>query len=91
LRSSRPRFTQAESVGVSAQALPMQTFLHPDAHADGGLAFVDKQLLESQRAAVLQLMKEVGIQLSCIFRHSRSHLKTCRHDGLTVCRLARNC
>ena len=37
----------------------MQTFLHPDAHVDGGLAFVDKQLLESQRAAVLQLMKEV--------------------------------
>lgn len=36
-----------------------QTFLHPDAHVDGGLAFVDKQLLESQRAAVLQLMKEV--------------------------------
>ena len=41
------------------QALPVQTFLHPDAHVDGGLAFVDKQLLESQRAAVLQLMKEV--------------------------------
>lgn len=38
----------------------MQTFLHPDAHVDGGLAFVDKQLLESQRAAVLQLMKEVS-------------------------------
>lgn len=48
-------------MGVSAQALPVQTFLHPDAHADGGLAFVDKQLLESQRAAVLQLMKEVSI------------------------------
>lgn len=44
---------------VHLQALPVQTFLHPDAHVDGGLAFVDKQLLESQRAAVLQLMKEV--------------------------------
>ena len=56
-------------MGVSAQALPVQTFLHPDAHADGGLAFVDKQLLELQRAAVLQLMKEVSTQLSCIFCH----------------------
>ncbi len=44
---------------LCAQALPVQTFLHPDAHVDGGLAFVDKQLLESQRAAVMQLMKEV--------------------------------
>lgn len=44
---------------VPVQALPVQTFLHPDAHVDGGLAFVDKQLLESQRSAVLQLMKEV--------------------------------
>lgn len=34
--------------------------MHPDAHPEGGLGFVDKQLLESQRAAVLQLMKEVG-------------------------------
>lgn len=48
---------------ASDEALPMQTFLHPDAHADGGLAFVDKQLLESQRAAVLQLMKEAGKKL----------------------------
>ena len=52
------------------QTLPVQTFLHPDAHVDGGLAFVDKQLLESQRAAVLQLMKEVrglhAVFLQCL-------------------------
>ncbi|KAL3130634.1 hypothetical protein ABBQ38_008026 [Trebouxia sp. C0009 RCD-2024] len=56
-------FSEDEFHDASEEALPVQTFLHPDAHVDGGLAFVDKQLLESQRAAVLQLMKEAGKKL----------------------------
>lgn len=62
-QSSFSEVTDDEFHDASEEALPVQTFLHPDAHVDGGLAFVDKQLLESQRAAVLQLMKEAGKKL----------------------------
>lgn len=66
------------------QALPVQTFLHADAHVDGGIAFVDKQLLESQRAAVLQLMKEV----SCLQTLVQICVGT---KPASVHRLARSC
>ena len=41
----------------------LQTLLHPDAHEEGGLGFVDKQLLETQRQAILDLIKEVRIRI----------------------------
>lgn len=72
------------------QALPIQTFLHPDAHADGGLAFVDKQLLESQRAAVLQLMKEVCLSQKRASSSGSKYLQKLK-ALFGVYRLARNC
>lgn len=74
----------------SVQALPIQTFLHPDAHVDGGLAFVDKQLLESQRAAVLQLMKEVCLSEERASSSGSTYLQKLK-VLFGVCRLARNC
>ena len=37
--------------------------LHPDAHPDGGLALADKRLLDAQRAAVVELLKDFGRSL----------------------------
>ena len=34
--------------------------LHPDAHPDGGLALADKRLLDAQRSAVVELLKDFG-------------------------------
>ena len=35
-----------------------QTLLHPDAHPDGGLGLVDRALLDAQRQAIFELIKE---------------------------------
>ena len=37
----------------------MQALLHEDAHEEGGLAFVNKELLDQQRGAIMELVKEV--------------------------------
>ena len=37
----------------------MQVLLHTDAHEEGGLAFTNKELLDQQRGAVMELVKEV--------------------------------
>ena len=37
--------------------------LHPDAHPDGGLALADKRLLDAQRSAVVELLKDFGRSL----------------------------
>lgn len=34
--------------------------LHPEAHEDGGFGFTNRELLASQRAAIMDLVKEVG-------------------------------
>ena len=41
----------------------MQTLLHPDAHEDGGLAMNNRTLLEQQRAAIFELVRDMGKQL----------------------------
>lgn len=40
--------------------LPLQTLLHPDAHPDGGYGLTDRALLDSQRAAIFDLVKDLG-------------------------------
>ena len=37
----------------------MQAVLHPDAHEEGGLAFNNRELLESQRSAIFELIRDV--------------------------------
>lgn len=39
-----------------------QTLMHPDTHEEGGLGFTNKQLLDQQRAAVLDIFKEVRLK-----------------------------
>jgi len=41
----------------------VQTLLHPDAHEDGGLAMNNRVLLEQQRAAIFELIRDMGKQL----------------------------
>ena len=41
----------------------MQTLLHPEAHEDGGLAMNNRTLLEQQRAAIFELVRDMGKQL----------------------------
>lgn len=36
--------------------------MHPDTHEEGGLGFTNKQLLDQQRAAVLDIFKEVRVK-----------------------------
>ncbi|CAL5225287.1 g8086 [Coccomyxa viridis] len=40
-----------------------ETLLHPDAHEDGGMAMNNRALLEQQRAAIFELVREMGKQL----------------------------
>lgn len=37
-----------------------EAMLHPDAHEEGGIAFVNKELLEQQRSAIVELIKDMG-------------------------------
>ena len=34
--------------------------LHSEAHEEGGIAFTNKELLDQQRGAILELVKSVG-------------------------------
>eukprot|EP00884_Botryococcus_braunii_P015711 jgi/Botrbrau1/2823/Bobra.0125s0032.1 len=40
-----------------------ETLMHPDTHEEGGLGFTNKKLLEQQRAAVVDIFKELGKNL----------------------------
>lgn len=40
----------------------LQAMLHPDAHEEGGIAFVNKELLEQQRSAIVELIKDVRVR-----------------------------
>ena len=37
-----------------------QLLLHPEAHPDGGLGLMDRRLLENQRAAIFEMLKDVS-------------------------------
>ena len=37
--------------------------LHSEAHEEGGIAFTNKELLDQQRGAILELMKTVRLSL----------------------------
>ena len=45
--------------------------LHSEAHEEGGLAFTNKELLEQQRGAILELMKSVRCSAEQAARCSR--------------------
>ena len=38
----------------------MQAVLHPEAHEEGGFAFNNKELLDSQRSAIFELVRDVS-------------------------------
>ena len=44
-------------------ALALQTLMHPDAHEEGGLAMNNRALLEQQRGAIFELIRDMGKQL----------------------------
>lgn len=61
---SLPPFPPALPLPPSpSPSFPTQTMLHPDAHPDGGLALADKRLLDAQRSAVVELLKDFGRSL----------------------------
>ncbi|KAK9833077.1 hypothetical protein WJX74_006386 [Apatococcus lobatus] len=39
-----------------------EAVLHPDAHEEGGLAFNNRELLESQRSAIYELIRDMGMK-----------------------------
>ena len=41
----------------------MQTLLHTEAHEEGGLAMNNRALLEQQRSAIYELVRDMGRQL----------------------------
>lgn len=41
----------------------VQTLLHPDTHEEGGLAMNNRALLEQQRGAIFELIRDMGKQL----------------------------
>lgn len=43
-----------------SRSLPPQFLLHYDAHEDGGLGLTDRRLLENQRAAIFEMLKDVS-------------------------------
>ena len=54
--------TQIKS-GVAEGGCLLQAVLHPDAHEEGGLAFNNRELLESQRSAIYELVRDVSPSL----------------------------
>lgn len=40
-----------------------EAVLHPDAHEEGGIGFTDRELLERQRGAVVEVVKQLGSNL----------------------------
>ena len=48
---------------ITLVPLSLQTLLHADAHEEGGLAMNNRALLEQQRGAIFELVRDMGKQL----------------------------
>jgi hypothetical protein len=50
-------------ISLLIAAFAWQTLMHPDAHEEGGLAMNNRALLEQQRGAIFELIRDMGKQL----------------------------
>ncbi|KAK9792709.1 hypothetical protein WJX73_008944 [Symbiochloris irregularis] len=57
--SSPPAFDQEDDEFHDAP----EALLHPEAHEEGGIAFTNKELLDQQRGAIMEIVKDMGRKL----------------------------